>query len=104
MEALLHLSQRLIVTTHATSEFLEHSSFLRFPILPATVFEEAIEILLCFSSALLDGGYEILFVRMAEVARDVGVLQGLQWRECCGRVQVCYGAGQRGCIDMCLCQ
>ena len=104
MEALLHLSQRLVVTTRATSEFLEHSPFLRLPILPAAVLEETIEILLCFSSALLNRGYEILFVGMAEVARDVGVLEGLQWRKRCGRVQMRYGAGQRGCIDVSLCQ
>lgn len=103
MEALLHFGQRLVVTTRTTTEFLEHSSFLRLPILPAAVLEEPIEILLRLSSALLDRGYEILFVCMAEVASDVRILERLQWRKRRGGVQVRYGTGQRRCIDVCLC-
>lgn len=77
METLLHLSQRLVVTGRATPKFLEHPSFLCLPVLPATILEEPIEILLGLSSALLDRGYEILFVCMTEVARDVRVMEGL---------------------------
>ena len=77
MEALLHLGQRLVVAHRATSEFLEHASFLRLPILPTAVFEESIKVLLRLSSALLDRGYQVLFVCMAEVTGDVCVLEGL---------------------------
>lgn len=78
MEALLHLSQRLVVTARATSEFLKHTPFLRLPILPAAILKEPIEIFLGFPPALLDRGYEILFVSMAKVSGDVSVLEGLQ--------------------------
>ena len=104
MEALLHLGQRLVVTGRATPELLEYSSFLCLPVLSAAILEEAVKVFLCLSPALLDGGYEILFVCMAEVACDVGVLEGLQWREGGSGVQVRYRASQRGCIDVCLCQ
>ena len=104
METLLHLGQRLVVGGRATTEFLEHASFLCLPVLAAADFEEAIKVLLCLPSALLDGGYEILLVGMAEVARDVGVLEGLQWREGGGGVQMGDRGGQRGRIDVGLCQ
>lgn len=77
MEALLHLSQRLVVTSRTTSELLEHPSLLRLPVLPAAILEELVEILLRLSSTLLNRRYEILFVCMTEVARDVRVLEGL---------------------------
>lgn len=77
MEALLHLSQRLVVAARATSKFLEHPPFLCLPVLPATVFEESVKVLLRLSSTLLDRRYEVLLVCMAEVARDVRVLEGL---------------------------
>ena len=104
MEALLHLCQRLVVGVRATAEFLEHASLLCLPVLAAADLEETIKVLLGLPSALLDGGYEVLFVGMAEVAGDVGVLEGLEGREGGGGVQVGDRGGERGCIDVGLCE
>jgi hypothetical protein len=104
VEALLHLGQRLVVGGGATTEFLEHASFLCLPVLAAADLEEAVKVLLGLPSALLDGGDEVLFVGMAEVARDVGVLEGLQRGEGGGGVQMGDRGGERGGIDVGLCE
>lgn len=65
METLFQLSHSPIFATDPSSQLLEHTFLFSFPVSVTSFFEGPVEVLLCFSSTLLDCRYEILFVGMA---------------------------------------
>lgn len=77
MRALLEVRHRPILPTYARAELLEDAFLARLPVPPTSVFEYAIELLLRLPSALFNCRNEVLFVCMAEVARDISVLERL---------------------------
>ena len=102
MCALLELRYRPILPTYTCAQLLKHPLLSCFPISPATVFKHAIELLLRLSSTFLDGGDEILFMSMTEIASNVSILKRLQWRESGLRIEMCDRACKSRCINMCL--
>lgn len=97
--ALLQLCNRLVVRVYPTTQLFKDASLLRLPVPLLPLLQDAVELLLCLLSRLLDRRDEILFVSMTEVPRDIGVLEGLEGSEGGRCVQVRDLVCERGCID-----
>lgn len=102
MRTLLEVCHSPVLPSNACTELLKHAFLARLPISPPPIFQHAVELLLRLPPALFNGRNEILLVRMAKVAGDIGVLKRLQWREGGLGVQVCDRVRERGCIDVSL--
>ncbi len=86
MCAFLELRNSPVLSADPGTELLEDAFLARLPVSSTAIFKHPIEFFLGLSAALLDGGNEVLFVSMTEVACDIGVLKGLEWGE--GRLGV----------------
>jgi len=84
MKALLHLRKCLSIRSCCSNgqgpptKFLENPPLLGFPVFPASLLQEPVKIFLSLSPSLLYGRYQILFMRVSEVARDIGILERLE--------------------------
>lgn len=87
------------VASDASANFFKDALLLCFPFLLASLLEDSVELFLGLLPPLLDGGDEVLFVGMAEVAGDVCVLEGLEGGEGGGGVEVGDGACECGGVD-----
>lgn len=65
----------------AFTKLLEYFLFACFPVSSNALIQHAFELHLGLAASFFDGGYDTLLVRMAEVPRDVRVVQRLEWRE-----------------------
>ena len=108
MKALLHLRKRLSIRSCCSSrqgpptKFLENPPLFGFPVFPAPLLQEPVKVLLSLSPSLLYGRYQILFMRVSQVARNIGILQRLEGRKGRGSVQVRDRLSECGCVDVCL--
>ena len=64
-------------TAHLRAQFLEDPLLPRLPVTPTPLLQNAIEIFLRLSPSFLDGRNQVLLVRMTEVPRNIGIVQGL---------------------------
>ena len=101
-KALLQIRQRLIVSHRTSPKLLKHPPLLRVPIASLAILKDPVELLLCLLPRLLYRRDDVLFVCMTQVARDVGVLEGLQGRECRRGIEVRDRASESRRIDVCL--
>ena len=104
MCALLEVRHRPVLSTYPRAKLFKYPLFPRLPITSSTVLQDPVELLLRFSPALFDSRNEVLFMRMAEVARNISILQRLQRREGRLGIEMCDRACECGRINMGLCE
>ena len=102
MGTLLELRHCFVLPTDARPQLLKDAFLPCLPVAASTVLKHTVKLLLRLTPSLLDRRYEILLVRVAQVASHIRVLEGLEWRECRLRVQVRDRIRERGRIYVCL--
>ena len=73
-DALLQLCDSLVLPTYPAAQLLKHASLLRLPVTLFAILKYAIELFLGLFPRFFDSRDKVLFVRMAEVSRDVCIL------------------------------
>lgn len=102
MRALLEVRHRPVLPAHTRAELLEDAFLARLPVPSTSIFKHAVELLLRLPPALFNCGNKVLFVCMAEVARDISVLERLEGRKGGLGVQMCDRVCECRSVDMSL--
>lgn len=76
-----HVHHPAVRARDTSTKLLKDALLLRLPVPLAALLQDAIELFLRILASLFNGGDQVLLVRDAQVPRDIGVLQWLEWRK-----------------------